>query len=207
VGCRPVGAPAFSSLTTGWTPVQCDNQEPTTPLRFLVTHDSGVTWTLRTVGPNDGCCSNTVPRFFDDSNGWIMDTNNAWLLMTIDGGETWTHHGLPPFTYFACQGKYGPTTCSNETIVTGTFISPNQGWVMVSKWLGNGTQVDVQVERTLDGGKTWTVLSSRRLTTGSDLGFSLAFVDPNHGFMWSASELFRTSDGGRTWTAVQVIYS
>ena len=201
-----MGAPTFNSLTAGLMPVQCSNQDATSPLRFLVTHDGGGTWALATIG-QPACCSNVLPHFFDDSKGWILDTGTPWLLMTSDGGGTWTHQGLPHFTYFTCQGKFGPTTCSNQNIVSGTFISPTEGWLIVTQWPGTGFVVDLQVEHTLDGGRTWTMLNSRRVSGSSDLAFSVAFVDPDHGFMWSASELLRTSDGGRTWTAVHVIYS
>jgi len=79
--------------------------------------------------------------------------------------------------------------------------------MIVSQWPGSGSTVDLLVERTTDGGRTWTVLNTRRVSGSGDLGFRIGFVDSNNGFMWSAAELLRTTDGGRTWSPVHVTYS
>jgi photosystem II stability/assembly factor-like uncharacterized protein len=213
--CSAAGLPLFSSPTTGWMPTTCtDNTRSSMDL--LVTRDGGQTWTSQELIKHycdlqaypDGCViAGPGPQFLDASNGWILDTNGPTLLMTTDGGGTWVRHGLPSFTSYACQGKYGPTTCTNQFVVTATFVTPAEGWLILGDYPGSGDRIKVRVEHTVDGGHSWAPLYVLDASTQDDVTGSLLFVDPNDGFWWLGSNLLRTGDGGHTWTSVHMTYS
>jgi photosystem II stability/assembly factor-like uncharacterized protein len=213
--CSSTGLPVFSSPTTGWMPTICTDTTRSS-MDLLVTRDGGQTWTSQELIKHwcdlqaypDGCViAGPGPQFLDASNGWILDTNGPTLLMTTDGGGTWVRHGLPRVTSYSCQGKYGPTTCTNQYVMSLTFISPAEGWLILGDYPGSGNRVTIRVERTVDSGHSWAVLYTLNASTQDDVTGSLTFVDPSNGFWWVGSNLLRTSDGGHTWTSVHVTYS
>jgi photosystem II stability/assembly factor-like uncharacterized protein len=154
------------------------------------------------------CCGYLPPNFFDESHAWVLDSSTPLLLMTSDGGETWTRHGLPQSGNFPCQGKYGPTTCSSVGIIAGTFINPNEGWIALYYTPDRGASNYVQVHHTVNGGKTWSVVNSNLMGVNPGQGpEQVTFVDQSNGFIWTGTVLLRTSDGGHTWTQVHITYS
>jgi len=201
--CTPGSNLDFVSPTTGWLNVGCG--DPNAPAEALVTRDGGSTWNMQLIASTP--CGNCQPRFIDAMNGWYLDPNTPLLMMTTDGGQTWHRHGLPRFGTYTCQGKFGPTTCSLSYVQAGTFLSPTEGWITVTDFAENGPPLTVHVERTLDGGRTWSVIYTRSVAADIDLSGSLTFVDPSDGFWWLGPDLFRTTDGGRTWTKVRIVYA
>jgi photosystem II stability/assembly factor-like uncharacterized protein len=208
-GCVGRGDFVFSSPTTGWMSANCSTA-PDSGLDVLVTRDGGTTWALESLYANycnlqyfPSGCANPVPAFFDSANGWTLDKGTPLLLMTSDEGMTWSRHGLPALPTFACTGKYGePETCSDQSVVAASFIDPNQGWVIIGKFSLQRGLVAVRFERTTDGGKSWTAISSDLVSSSAvpDLSqASLTFVDQSNGFLWTPTGLLRTTDGGHTW--------
>src|SRR4029077_1667087 len=195
-GCRAIGKPVFSSPTTGWFSAPCGSNPPP-PLAYFVTHDSGRTWTVQTIA-SSVCCSPPSPRFFDSANGWLIEPNTPVLMMTSDGGVTWTQHGLPALPGFACTGKHGENlTCTDQFFDAVSFVDPNQGWAFISKApkAKGGVAHVVRFERTEDGGKTWTPIRSNLLGSTADLSQStMTFVDRSDGFLWTLTGLLKTSD-------------
>jgi photosystem II stability/assembly factor-like uncharacterized protein len=201
--CRSASAVYFSSTTTGW--LECAFGS------VLVTHDGGATWALQVV-VQENCCQNSLPIFFDESHGMYFDSSAQLLLMTSDGGAVWSPRGLPKLSSYACAGKYGPTTCSDETVAAVSFMNANEGWAAISKASGDATQFALRIEHTRDGGQTWASLTGQLPPTpgSTDLRTAtLSFVDATDGFWWipasqtSAPVFLRTTDGGRTWTAAE----
>lgn len=192
---------SFSSTTTGRMQVQCGFGGATS-LSWLVTGDGGATWTMQTlVRKPISYTPLPLPTFFDERHGWVYDSINYLLFATSNGGGAWSRRGLPTLLYFTCQGKFGPTQCSNEGIAAVTFSSPSQGWAILDRSTASGTQFSVQ--HTANGGRTWRVVSGPlpRVAYSTDPGeVRLIFVDTKVGF-WSAgpSVLLVTTDGGRTW--------
>jgi beta-lactamase regulating signal transducer with metallopeptidase domain/photosystem II stability/assembly factor-like uncharacterized protein len=76
---------------------------------LLVTHDAGESWTIHSIGLEDGeqllnqCNAATTMRFFDADNGVVVfssitngQTGQTWVARTADGGQTWQRERLPP---------------------------------------------------------------------------------------------------------------
>jgi photosystem II stability/assembly factor-like uncharacterized protein len=203
--CRASSSISFSSTTTGW--MECSDGS------VLVTRDGGVTWAVQVL-VQENCCQTSLPVFFDQNHGMYFDSSASVLLMTSDGGTTWSSRGLPPRSYYSCVGKFGPTTCTDQSIPVVSFINPSEGWAVVGKLSADGAQLTIGIEHTVNGGQTWTSLSGT-LPPAPSSAFpntptaTLNFVDASDGFWWipesqtSAAVFLRTTDGGRTWTAVQ----
>ncbi|HEY2597393.1 MAG TPA: hypothetical protein VGJ79_02830 [Candidatus Dormibacteraeota bacterium] len=206
-GCSASGSLYFSSRTTGWMQVQCNNASPS----LAVTHDGGANWSAQTIVKSQCCPDSTLPSFFDSADGAAVDWDGPLLVMTTDGGLTWVRHGLPRLSYFTCIGKGGASRCSNQYIVALSFTNPNRGWAIVTNDLsGRGGPFSVTVEQSKDGGKTW--INARadlpRVNSFSDQSqWNLTFIDSNTGFLWVGPKLFATSDGGHTWKRVHVTFS
>ena len=201
-GCSGFGLPVFSSPATGWMSTRCgDGTNP--PLAFLVTHDGGATWSAETLMPSL-CCSASPPAFFDAANGWLFEPTTPLLMMTTDGGHTWTQHGLPQLAGYPCTGKHGENmTCRSQAFNAASFADPGHGWVIISQFSQQkGGPETARFARTVDGGNTWTELGSAPALSQP----VLIFVDRGDGFLWTGTALLNTTDGGQTWKAVQVTY-
>ena len=128
------------------------------------------------------------------------------VYRSIDGGETWTHLGLP-----------------ESERINDILVHPKDGnvaYVCVPGKLWSDSP-DRGLYKTTDGGRTWAhILKGRNLSTGCS-GLTMDPKNPDlvYAGMWdfrrkgwtfrsggegptakSGSALFRTSDGGRTWT-------
>ncbi len=205
-GCYSYGPMAFSSITTGWMQVQCNDSAQS----LLVTHDGGASWTGQVMARSSCCATSALPTFFDPNHGMAFDPSGLFV-MTSDGGLRWVKHGLPRLTYHSCLGKGGVTECSNQSIVALSFINPTQGWALESNdESGAGGPFAISIMHTEDGGKTWT---SARSNLTKINGYpdpsqnSLTFVNAKLGFLWLGPKLLTTTDGGHSWTAVKVTYS
>src|SRR5476651_1213137 len=145
---------------------------------------TGETWTRNSVSIGDG------------------------IYKSTDGGETWTHVGLP-----------------NSERISKILVSPTNSDTVYAAVAGAlwSDSPDRGLYKTTDGGKTWNiVLKGANLSTGAS-AIALDPADPNNMFaaMWdfrrkgwtfrsggegpdapSGSGLFRTADGGATWTEI-----
>jgi photosystem II stability/assembly factor-like uncharacterized protein len=150
-------------------------------------------------------------------NVWV-GTGEAWtrnstsigdgIYRSTDGGETWANVGLP----------------ESERIVR-VLVHPHDGNVVFACVPGKlwSDSADRGVYKTVDGGKTWSlILKGGNLSTGCS-GLTLDPENPDVLFagMWdfrrkgwtfrsggdgptapSASGMYRSADGGATWTAL-----
>lgn len=149
---------------------------------LLYTPDGGNTWTIR------GSSTDDVVRdifFVDQKNGWLVcevnayqlksvDDPRAYLMKTVDGGETWDRIEIKGFDVDAI-------------LVRAVFTRNGRGWVFGEAGA---------IYTTHDAGETWTKLRSptRRLLLGG------IFVDDDRGWIVGAgATIIQTSDGGETW--------
>ena len=108
------------------------------------------------------------------NHAWIV-CGDGIILVTADGGTTWTQQ----------------TTPAGTAPLSGVaFADPTHGWAVGS----NGT-----ILATVDGGTTWTPQTSPDTGTANDVR-RIACADTQHA--WAADvdgNIFATTDGGATW--------
>ena len=167
--------------------------------RIYRTVDGGEHWDLQ--------FANTDPKVFLDAMTFADSTHGvafsdsvdgAFVVLTTSDGRNWTRipadrlpAALPGEGAFAASG-------SNIAMVGHDFI-----------WIGTTAS---RVLRSLDGGRTWSVISTP-VATGTATGiFSIAFRDRNHGIVVGGNyqreqdaidNAAITTDAGRTWTLVK----
>ncbi len=141
------------------------------------------------------------------TQGWAIgegDSEDSHILLTEDGGETWTDVSPP---------ELGST--ENDSIwAQGSFLDARHAWVIYAPSYYGGAR---GVWRTEDGGATWERGLSR-------LGFQngigpaspeIAFLDTTtgwliidafHGAGSTGTDIFRSDDGGERWQLVMDEY-
>lgn len=179
------------------------------------TNDGGITWSnynIGYVGLND-------IQFYNDSIGYAVGTsivNGGDCCMTSDGGTTWTLTST-----FGFQDPRGITTLSASSFVTcannAIAVSFNSGntWSGVFTYtfgsvfwatyftsmdtgyaVGQDGALDDIMIKTVDGGMSWSILSSGNYPGLIDL----QFISTDTGFVVGASGyVLRTDDAGNSW--------
>ena len=146
------------------------------------TVDGGETWVTKLAGgPSDPAL---VDLYFSDAlhgiaagGDWFSYEDDAFILVTSDGGETWTE-----------------TTPQNaDEIISISFVSQDTGWAC-----GYGNDI----LKTVDGGYTWEIVYSANGTKDD-----IQFINSNEGIVLSSYDILTTNDGGVTWTAVPNTFS
>ena len=106
---------------------------------------------------------------------------------TLDGGETWKKLAIP-----------------KDTIGNAYFHDLTNGWVITQ------SKDQFNVERTTDGGKTWTVVMSRKIVAPLTNAIIRSAVQNDawiecigdSGMTQTSYSLFHTIDGGAHWQTV-----
>lgn len=133
------------------------------------TINGGDTWTELT--------DNNTSAMYDiqavDANFIAMCGVSAKVLVSTDGGTTWTPRNVTP---------------STATVYSVCFLDGNNGWAA-------GTTG--RVWKTTDGGVTWVL---QTIPTFTGTLYRVKFINNNLGFIAGASGYFAfTTDGGTTW--------
>jgi photosystem II stability/assembly factor-like uncharacterized protein len=222
LGARNIG----SATMSGRVAAIAGNHEPNGKITLFVGAASGGVWKSEDNGT-------TFRPVFDEQpvqsigaialdpknskNVWV-GTGESWTRNSVsvgngvyrstDGGETWTHAGLPTSERIA------------KILVSPTSSDTAYAAVPGALW---SDSPDRGLYKTTDGGRTWNlILKGGNLSTGCS-GISMDPGSPDILFatMWdfrrkgwtfrsggdgpeapSASGLFRSADGGATWTEV-----
>lgn len=142
--------------------------------KFVKTTNGGADWTEHYCGFQ----ANLIDiKFFDEFNGWMISTyGDGGVFKSTDGGNIWS--------------VYNPMF--NSSFYCMSFISANTGWVCSSEMF-----------KTIDGGQSWTQLSS---TGGTTLWSYIQFVDEGIGWcsqydiITQSNNLLKSIDGGISWS-------
>lgn len=149
----------------------------------VVTHDGGNTWralyrTAKAPSPS------SLWGFWDAQHGWALGslTDPAAVLMTTDGGATWSQTGRAPAA----------------DVFSAGFLDAEHGWAVVD---------GMKAYATHDGGATWQPLGEANPCQGIQL---MGFTTPNDGWLLPQAmkcdplpQLAVTHDGGATWQTEQ----
>ncbi len=198
------------------------------------THEPGESKSLREGGSKNGITFRGVDHGW--IGGSIPMDDYFYLYTTEDGGQTWaqeTDIELPsafvgsmlevwqpmfvdastaylPVRAYVPEGglylmiyrssDYGQTWDYQGAVEDGRavdFYSAGAGWLAA----------EVMLYQTLDGGVTWSAVSTPGIPTG-EFFLNVDFVDGQHGWVlttpdddtWDPLFLYRTSNGGASWT-------
>jgi photosystem II stability/assembly factor-like uncharacterized protein len=176
----------FTSAQEGWT----WGLEAATTAVLLRTTDGGADWQPSLTWPSEPAALRVV-RFAGPLDGWVVtgDYENPVLYTTTDGGQSW---GAPltlpetDYTSFAVLVPQGAT----QAVLFQTLYSAGAG---------NGDLVGTSVQRTTDGGTSW---SAPTMLKGADIEHAVV-ASPDQGWATDDSWLWGTTDGGASWHKVR----
>lgn len=125
------------------------------------------------------------------------------LRRTTDGGRTWSTVPAQPCPASPVMWPIGVS-----------FTDPSDGWVACGG-VGGGGSSQKAVVRTIDGGRSWTIVASAYPLGGvttpdvgsipaADVLWGIAMGSDGHGLIWmplgAVDGTWQTADAGRTWT-------
>jgi photosystem II stability/assembly factor-like uncharacterized protein len=158
--------------------------------RFIKSIDGGQTWTSRDMSVHIQTLVDVY--FMDEQRGFALGGNNtdlghaaAVVLMTTDGGSTWT--------------KRFTSTRSGEWGWKLSFPTPDVGYASTEFF--NGEYTDAKVLKTTDGGLTWQEI----LIPGSTALQGIGFISEDVGWASGRGIASETEDGGTTWSSNGVL--
>jgi photosystem II stability/assembly factor-like uncharacterized protein len=163
------------------------------PAFLMRSLDGGENWRTHDLSKYAGAILDV--KFFDENTGFIfagtdsdVEKSNARILMTRDGGQTWTtvYQSTRPF----------------ELTWKASFPTRNVGYVTIQNYNPDKSVSKRHIAKTTDGGITW-----REIDLVDDHAvreFGVGFVDQNTGWVGTSTSGFQTTDGGNTWTRVEM---
>lgn len=116
----------------------------------------------------------------------FLTTNFGRLLLSTDGGQTWTAGGSDP---------QGATAAPAQVA-----LQPDQPSVAL---LVRSTEGGLTLERSQDGGATWAPVSARGLPDGQTVPGSLVGAGNRVFLMTTDRGAYRSADAGVTWQALE----
>jgi ELWxxDGT repeat protein len=177
------------------------------------TDDNGLTW-KETVSD----ISNISDSYFIDENSVIF-LSNGHIFKSNDGGRTTrkvltTEQGnpyLPAGRFYAYSGNilfsisWYSVYRSDDLGETWELVQSNPGNYLqsmhfISSTIGYRIELFGSVEKTVDGGKTWTVIYTRD-PAASDAYNDIFFINESVGYK-GGKYLQRTTNGGTSWENV-----
>lgn len=129
--------------------------------QLFKTAHGGQTWVLIETANMPGYGTPSAPNglsaggyatdlnFLDDRHGWISETRGPALVMTTDGGVTWSGTGE-----------------EDQWLVGVSYVTPKHGWVLAHLSFDGTNYKEVPtLFGTDDGGRTWTQLCTGDFTS------------------------------------------
>lgn len=180
------------------------------------TANGGKEWKMQYTGIG------TIHQIFalDEQHAWASIEEDMSLLSTADGGLTWKKSSSVPnlgFLHFVTTnegysankqtidgGKTWTKLHVPESIVGDAYFhDKDHGWAVTQ------TKVAFQIERTVDSGKTWKTVLTRKTESEVNAiirsaGTNDAWVEliGDSGMTQTSYSVFHTNDGGSHWQTV-----
>lgn len=172
--------------------------------KLLKTTDGGQRWSV--INPNIPDFNMTEMCFINVNVGWVggsvavnkdinKDAADAYIYCTTDGGNNWSNQ----FQVSSSNNNYQIT--HNYQINGISFIDNQYGWFLIE----NITDLHTELYRTVDGGKTFTEVSSNNLYLAGPNFSHILFLDEDIGFISyktgggsTQGGIYKTDDGGKT---------
>lgn len=134
------------------------------------TTDAGAIWLPQSSGTTETLYG---VQFTNANTGYIVSQNSSSIFKTTNAGQSWNRMNFYSNNYYTRYAMF--------------FTSSSAGWVVGS----NGT-----IEKTTDGGISWTTQSSG---TTQELR-KVFFIDANTGWIvGNNGTILKTTDGGQNW--------
>jgi photosystem II stability/assembly factor-like uncharacterized protein len=163
------------------------------PAFMIVSEDGGETWKSTDLSAVAGPILDV--HFFDLKTGIICsgsdnktENSNALILLTRDGGATWT--------------KQYQSTRPFEITWKASFPTRNTGYVTIQNYNPDKSVTSRFVAKTTDGGVTWS--ETKLVDDFAVREFGVGFIDPTTGWVGTTTGGFETTDGGATWNRVEL---
>ena len=138
----------------------------------------------------------------DDSVGWAAD--GIGIYLTTDQGRSWRTITPPNLANEDVSGRIGAMDAVGQSDLW-LVLEDVPGLVPYSQ-SEDGSDRGQGIDRSTDGGQTWTFSALPGCLQECGANLSVSFVDPEHGFatigpaLHGPTMLFSTDDGGATWT-------
>ncbi len=181
--------------------------------KLLKTTDGGQKWSE--INPDIPDFFTTKMCFVHVNTGWVGGsapanknmnagtTADAYIYGTTDGGKKWSK-----------QFQASSTPDYQEThdyMVNGmSFIENKYGWFLIE----DGADMHTELYRTVNGGKTYTVINSNNLYLPGPQQSHMQFLDKDIGFTSyhpgggiPQGGIFKTNDGGKTFKNTSITSS
>lgn len=201
-----VTAVSFAGLRHGWLMLNTGGSASGQALPWLFrTTDGGRQWSPAAAAPPPGSggmndfCQKLRMTFVTAATGWLTIScrSGAYLVITRDGGTTWTKQPLP-LAPDPCRSAGGP--CD----ITGPLFAGAAGFLTVAPAAGSSAPFLLVSH---DRGQAWRPLP---LPSGAGMYPQIRFFGPADGVLVAAgsqgalgSVFYTTADGGHSWTPVR----
>jgi photosystem II stability/assembly factor-like uncharacterized protein len=163
------------------------------PAMMMISHDNGETFTSSDLNADAAMLFDI--KMFNKNEGFAcaatdanVQTSNALILHTTDGGQSWqkVYQSARPF----------------EITWKASFPTRDVGYVTIQSYNPDPTIKQQRIVKTTDGGQSWQELDLCEDFQARPFG--VGFVDALHGYVGTMNSGYETRDGGATWHQIDL---
>lgn len=161
------------------------------PAAIIRSLDGGVTWQVTDMSKWTNMILDV--HFIDEQTGFVaasssrdVKATNAQILMTRDGGRSWT--------------EVYRSTRLTELVWKISFPTPRVGYGTVMSY--DKTNPKRVIVKSVDGGRHWRELPL--VENAGAVEFGIGFVDARRGWVGTSAGGFETLDGGKTFAPAPI---